>query len=231
MSDNSAAIPGARWDEFLTAGDKALRDRVRWGARVGLGSCPAVLVVDVLNGFCAPADDAETARDEFPLHTGDTSQAGVEGVRKLLDGARSAGVPVLYSRTRATTGLSPGRGRWADKNPDLAEETEPASQIVADVAPVTGDIVFTKDRPSAFFGTDLPAYLIELGVDSLVVCGTTTSGCVRATVTDAFSYNYRVAVALEATFDRYEAAHWLNLFDMDQKFADVMTVDAILASW
>lgn len=83
-----------------------------------------------------------------------------------------------------------------------------------------------KAKPSAFFGTPLLSVLIDLGVDSLVVCGGTTSGCVRATVVDAFSYNLAVAVAAEATFDRIEASHWMSLYDLNLKYAEVVSVGA-----
>jgi nicotinamidase-related amidase len=98
------------------------------------------------------------------------------------------------------------------------------------VAPEEGDILVPKRHPSAFFGTPLVSYLVEAGVDSLVVTGCTTSGCVRSSVTDAFSYNFRVSVPADAVYDRSPVVHEVNLFDMAQKYADVTTTDALLAA-
>jgi nicotinamidase-related amidase len=97
---------------------------------------------------------------------------------------------------------------------------------VAEIAPQPRDVVIGKLKPSAFFGTPLASYLLELKVDTLIVCGTTTSGCVRASVLDAFSLGYRVAVVEECTFDRGEVSHAINLFDMNAKYADVVSLEA-----
>jgi nicotinamidase-related amidase len=99
---------------------------------------------------------------------------------------------------------------------------------VAEIAPSERDLVIEKRKPSAFFGTTLASHLVSLKVDTLIICGTSTSGCVRATVTDAFSYDYRVAIAEEATFDRGQASHAMALFDLDMKYANVTPVDEIV---
>jgi nicotinamidase-related amidase len=101
-------------------------------------------------------------------------------------------------------------------------------QLHTDIEPQTGDIFIGKSKPSAFFGTMLVPYLVDLNADSLLVCGSTTSGCVRATVVDGFSYNYRMAVVKECTFDRFESSHAVNLFDMHMKYADVVAFDETL---
>jgi nicotinamidase-related amidase len=85
-----------------------------------------------------------------------------------------------------------------------------------------------KKHPSAFFGTPLASYLVDLQVDSLVVTGCSTSGCVRSTVVDAFAYNYKVLVPYDAVYDRSETVHKVNLFDMGQKYADVMSTDDVI---
>ncbi|MGX7677483.1 isochorismatase family protein [Jatrophihabitans sp. DSM 45814] len=117
-------------------------------------------------------------------------------------------------------------GRWLSKNTRRSEDSR-ADQtrrydIVEPLTPQPSDVVIQKTKPSAFFGTPLLPYLIDLGVDTLICCGTSTSGCVRSTVVDAFSNNLRVIVVEDATFDRVQTSHQLNLFDMDQKYADVM---------
>src|SRR5206468_12020615 len=105
---------------------------------------------------------------------------------------------------------------------------ETAYEIVAEIAPAPQDIVVYKQKPSGFFGTNMTAYLTLLGCDSVIVAGTTTSGCVRASVLDAFSLNYRVAIAEEGCFDRSQASHAINLCDMNAKYADVMKTSEVL---
>nr|MDX3809817.1 isochorismatase family protein [Bosea sp. (in: a-proteobacteria)] len=123
---------------------------------------------------------------------------------------------------------------WSWKNNRSKEDTLPASnldgnEIVADIAPGPHDLMVYKQKPSGFFGTNLASYLTLLGCDSVIMTGTTTSGCVRASVLDAFSLNYRVAVAEEACFDRSQASHAINLCDMNAKYADVVKTEEILA--
>src|SRR5205807_10255645 len=117
------------------------------------------------------------------------------------------------------------RGEEAGGSPGGVDGNE----IVAMIAPGPKDIVIRKQKPSGFFGTNLVSYLTLLGCDSVVVVGTTTSGCVRATVVDAFSLNYRVILAQEGCFDRSEASHALSLCDMHAKYADVLPTEEILA--
>ena len=103
------------------------------------------------------------------------------------------------------------------------------NEIVSAIAPGPRDIVVYKQKPSGFFGTNLASYLTLLGCDSVIITGTTTSGCVRATVLDAFSLNYRVAVVEEGCFDRSQASHAINLCDMNAKYADVVKTDEVLS--
>ena len=147
----------------------------------------------------------------------------------MLATAREVTVPLIYTmgeprRRQADV------GRWGGKNVRAAEEAaagqwDHGNRIVDEIAPQPDDLVIRKSKPSAFFGTPLASYLNEMGVDSVLLMGGTTSGCVRATVVDAFSFNYRVGIVLEGTFDRFAASHKINLFDMGAKYADVITMD------
>jgi maleamate amidohydrolase len=111
---------------------------------------------------------------------------------------------------------------WVRKQGRLGGRAARESEIVAQVAPERGDEVVTKDKPSAFFGTELARLLRDRGVHDLLVVGGTTSGCVRASVVDAFSHGFSVGVVADCVFDRSETSHAVNLFDMDQKYADVL---------
>jgi maleamate amidohydrolase len=102
------------------------------------------------------------------------------------------------------------------------------NEIMPQIAPGARDIVVPKQKPSGFHGTNLLSYLTMLGCDSVIVCGTTTSGCVRGTVIDSFSYNFRTAVIEDGCFDRSQASHAINLFDMHAKYADVVTSEEVI---
>lgn len=201
-----------------------------YGARQGFGERPALLVVDVSYGFCGdrPQPILESVR-RWHNSCGEEAWVAIAAISRLLAAARAKRVPVIYSTAPTPRGDGFGRGRWSDKNPRHAEADARAHEIVSDIAPLPYEIVIEKSKPSVFFGTMLAGYLVDLQADSLIVCGTTTSGCVRATVVDAFSHNYRVAVVEEATFDRSQASHWISLFDIDMKYADVCAADDVLA--
>jgi maleamate amidohydrolase len=218
-------------EAFLSARDKLVFARTGYGGRVGFGSRPVLLVVDANYAFCGekPRPILE-AVELWHNSCGEDAWRGVEAIARLVEVARARRVPIVY-----TTGISRpvagdfGLGRWPDKCPPIAGDDPGRSyEIVAPIAPRACDIVIEKGMPSAFFGTSLHAYLISLAADTLIVCGVATSGCVRATVVDGFSYTYRMIVVEEATFDRGEASHWINLFDMDMKYADVLKLDDVV---
>jgi nicotinamidase-related amidase len=119
-------------------------------------------------------------------------------------------------------------GRLSEKTPSIMTIPETGYRFPAAVAPRPGDVLLPKKHPSAFFGTPLASYLINLGVDTLVVTGCTTSGCVRGSVVDAFAYNFRALVPWDAVYDRSRVSHAVNLFDMSEKYADVMSVSDVL---
>lgn len=219
----------AIWDSFLSERDVQLIELSGYGGRDGFGARPALLVIDATVNFCGEErEDILVSVRKWRRSCGAQGWDAVPSISRLLAAARDAGVPVIYS-----TGVdAPGRpvfaGRRADKNRRGSEDAGAArsggNEIVAPIAPLPDEIVLRKTKPSIFFGTPLLSYLIDLKVDTLVCCGGTTSGCVRASVVDAFSHNYRVAVVEEATFDRVPAAHAMNLFDIDLKYGDVVSL-------
>jgi nicotinamidase-related amidase len=217
----------ATWDEFLSDQDRAVFTQAGYGTLAGFGKRPVVLVVDVNYNFCGdrPEPILESVK-RWPNSCGAVAWDAVAQTQRLLQAARGAGVPVFFSTGGSWGSTDFDRGRWVDKNPRNREEQSSSNgnDVVAQIAPLPHEIVLEKGKPSAFFGTLLTSYLADLGADSLIVCGTTTSGCVRASVVDAFSYNFRVAVVEECTFDRGEASHAIGLFDMHQKYADVVTL-------
>jgi nicotinamidase-related amidase len=214
------------WDTYLSEQDRLVMAKAGYGSRGRRGVRPALLVIDVTYAFCGdrPEPVLESIK-RWRNSSGEAAWAAVAHVRELLDGARAAGAPVIYTRGLGATVPS---GRWADKNTRAREDHDDHHEILREIAPRDGEPVLRKAKPSGFFGTPLASLLVDAGADSLIVCGGTTSGCVRATVVDGFSYNYPVAVAADACFDRVEASHWIGLFDMEMKYADVLPTADVL---
>jgi maleamate amidohydrolase len=221
------------WDPYLSERDKKLFPLIEFGRPAGFGRRPVVLVVDVSYAFTGERPEPIfQSVERWPNSTGEEGWAGIEVIGRLLEAARAKGLPVFYTTGPAKTpGGEFGLGRWRDKlgrELEDAARSELANKIVEEIAPRPSDIVIEKGKPSAFFATLLPAYLADLGADSLIVCGTTTSGCVRASVLDGFSYNYKMIVVEDGVFDRGEASHWISLFDMHMKYADVIPLDEVM---
>lgn len=185
---------------------------------VGAGVRPALLVCDMTNAF---------VDERWSTGCGDAARECVRNVVELLAIARSAGVPVAYSRGNRW-GSKAELGRWKSGGPRLldpsAADLDP-NAIYPDVAPIDGEAVVIKSKPSMFFGSHLSSVLNYHEVDTVVVTGLVTSGCVRATVVDAFSFNYRVVVPEQAVADRSPLSHKVNLLDMAVRYADVVPVD------
>lgn len=214
------------WDRFLSERDKRIFALAGYGARQGFGRRPAVLVVDVNYAFCGHRrEPIEQSVKTWRQSAGEAAWDALPVIEELITVARSRGLPVIYT-TDITREDKWDRGGFGWKNRRNAErpaETNlSGSTIVPQIAPMAGDIVIRKQKPSAFHGTNLLDYLILLQCDSLIVAGTATSGCVRATVVDAFSHNLRATLVEEACFDRSEASHAINLCDMNAKYADVL---------
>jgi maleamate amidohydrolase len=223
------------WNEFLTERDKAVFAAAGYGERGGFGKRPALLVIDVNYAFCGdkPEPILESIK-RWRNSCGEESGPAVAAIRNLVDKAHQKGLPVIYTTgVRREDNWDSGSWSWKNKRGGERPKT-PASnldgnQIVDEIAPSPQDIVIYKQKPSGFFGTNMASYLTLLGCDSVIVTGTTTSGCVRATVLDAFSLNYRVALAEEGCFDRSQASHAINLCDMNAKYADVVKTTEVLS--
>jgi len=223
------------WNRFLTERDKVVLATSGYGARGGLGKRPALLVIDVNWAFCG--DRPEPILDSIKRwrnSCGEDAWVAVPYIRSLIDKCHEKGVPVIYTTgVRREDNWDSGSWRWKNSRGEEDRHTVvtnlDGNEIVTPIAPGPQDIVVLKQKPSGFFGTNMVSYLTLLGCDSVIVSGTTTSGCVRATVLDAFSLNYRIAVVEEGCFDRSQASHAINLCDMNAKYADVVKTAEALA--
>lgn len=192
--------------------------------RLQPGRRPALLIVDVVTAYLTQGS---------PLFM-DSAAAALASNLRLANAARAAGVPVVFTNVQYKADGSDG-GVFYRKAPVLKAfvEGSPLGTFPDGLTPLTGERVFTKQYPSAFFGTSLASTLTAMGVDSVMLTGLTTSGCVRASCVDAMSHGFRTSVIAEACGDRHAAPHEANLFDMNAKYADVVSeveVVAFLAS-
>ena len=185
-----------------------------FGTRVGFGKKPAVAVVDFINAYTTPGS---------PLYAAPVVDAVKETV-DLLELARRKGVLVVYTRVvYAAHGMD--GGIFLQKVPALRRmvEGEPLAEIVPELPPASQDVVINKQYASAFFGTSLAALLTSQGVDTLILTGCSTSGCIRASAVDGMQYGFRVIVPRECVGDRRAEPHDANLFDIDSKYGDVVS--------
>lgn len=223
------------WERFLTDRDKEHAEKRGRKARIGFGKKPAILLIDLYRAvFGDKPQPLLEALDEWPASCGMAAWDSIPHIQSLLSTAREAGVPVAH--VTALDERNSGMKGWAVANrPSSAREMSPAQEerrkraydIIDEVAPIDGEVVLRKNSPSAFNGTPLENHFAHMGIDTVIVVGESTSGCVRASVVDAASRRYRVMIAEEGVFDRTEAAHAINLFDMDEKYADVLPLAEI----
>lgn len=223
------STPERPWSGPISEEDERRYAAAGFGRPVGLGRRPALLIIDVQYRTVGltPQPFFDSLRD-YTTSCGEAGWAAVPFIRRLLDTFRDKQLPVLYPHVAPKQSYD--AGRLGAKVPSIMDVPAKGYEFVAELAPREGDIVLPKRHPSAFFATPLVSYLINLGIDSLVVTGCTTSGCVRATVVDAFAYNFRVVVPADAVYDRAESVHRVNLFDMAQKYADVSTTEELVAA-
>jgi len=191
------------------------------GASSGIGVAPALVIVDFVVGFNDPAHFGGGNIDD-----------AVRATVPLLAFARAQGWPVAHTRVvYADDGSDAGAFTLKARGLVKLTETSPLSQIVPELTPVPGELVVRKRQASGFFGTELAGWLSFRRVDTVVVAGCTTSGCVRATVVDAVSHNFRTVVPTDCVGDRAIGPHEANLFDMGQKYADLTTGPELTALW
>jgi maleamate amidohydrolase len=193
-----------------------------------VGEKPALLLVDLYNSaFEGGARPVMDLLKEYPASCGEYAWNAIKPTLSLIDAARQAGIPVVHVTvdTRPQTDIPGGKASHRRR----ATISATTFELKTEFQPQTGDLVVYKKRASGFYGTPLASHLNRMEVKSLIVAGETTSGCVRATVADAYSCGFHTVVAEECCFDRAALPHKMNLFDMHHKYADVMHLDDILA--
>jgi maleamate amidohydrolase len=217
------------WDHLISENEKGAYRAAGFGRPTGIGQRPALLIIDVQYRTVGTERlPFWEAIKEFPTSCGEVAWDAVGNIARILAVFRASGWPVLYPYVSPKQTFD--TGRLSDKVPAIMGVAAKGYEFVAEIEPAEKDVLVPKKHPSAFFGTPLASYLINTGADTLVVTGCSTSGCVRGTVVDGFAYNYRILVPEDAVFDRSEVSHAVNLFDMSEKYADVMPTDEILTA-
>jgi maleamate amidohydrolase len=224
MTDASAP-----WAGVITDDDERRYEAAGFGKPGGIGSRPALLIIDAQYRTVgmAPKPFFQSVEEEFTTSCGDVGWEALGHVAELLPVFRANGWPVIYPYVAPKKAFD--QGRLGAKVPGIMEIADEGYEFVDIIAPEEGEILLPKRHPSAFFGTPLLSFLIERGIDTLVVTGATTSGCVRGTVVDGFSYNFHVVVPHDAVYDRSATVHGVNLFDMAQKYADVASTSEVMS--
>lgn len=224
--------PLAEWADLLGPDDLHTIAVAGFGGTVGIGPRPAVVVIDAQNFMLGPSTEGRVFPSACP-----TGTPALAATVRLLAGARSHGLPVIYTKVEYRRNGS-DYGVLTRKRAGSIErllgseywciEGTFGAKLHEAVAPEPADLVLVKKRQSAFYGTPLASHLVERGIDSLILAGGSTSNCVRTSAIDAVAHNYRVTVARDAVFDRFELSHRSSLFDIARQYGDVRDVDDIL---
>jgi nicotinamidase-related amidase len=193
-----------------------------FGLPTGFGERPAILVIDIMKAFTDPSN---------PLGSDLSTQ--IAATNRVLDAAHAAGAPVFFSLVAYDEPNCADAGIWGEKMTGLhgLVAGSPAVALDERLHREPHDAVFVKKYASCFFGTDLVSRLTARRIDTLVITGCTTSGCVRASAVDGIQYGFRPIVVREAVGDRSKPAHDQSLFDIQAKYGDVMNVDAVVATF
>ena len=208
------------WKDIID--DEILEIYEPYRREVHVGRNPAVLAIDLYNkAYQGGSRPLREVNRRYPGSCGENAWKAIEPTRALLTAARKAGLPVISTTRHADTDGAPTHRR-------MGKEAEELYHIKEELTPLPGELVIYKERASGFFGTPLIAHLRKIGSDSLIILGESTSGCVRASTVDAYSYGFHTVVVEECTYDRSMLSHKVNLFDLHHKYADVMHLDEVI---
>ncbi len=223
----------AIWDDVIPEADRKIYETAGWSKPGGFGKRPALLLVDIIYNFVGdPEEPIMDSIKKWRYSCGTVGWDGVRATARLVAKAREKKIPLFYTQWERRDDFL-DMGRWNDKNYRVDDPIDVTghhgNEIVKEVAPQPHDMVFVKKKPSAFFATSLASYLIDFGVDTVILTGTTTSGCIRSTAIDAFSYNYYTILPEECVWDRGQLSHKVNMFDINAKYGDVTPLANVLS--
>lgn len=214
------------WEDVID--DEIRAVNANYAERMGLRNRPALLCIDNYNAVYGDrAEPVLQALARFPSSCGVAAWNAIEPTQRLLAAARKRGIPVIHT-TRGESVHSPADRMYSTKRKNKGADPAWDYAHFAPLAPQPDELVVYKMRASVFYGTTLAANLTKLDVNTLIICGNSTSGCVRASVNDAYSQGYSVGIVEECVFDRNWLSHKVNLFDMNAKYGDAMFLEEVL---
>jgi maleamate amidohydrolase len=216
------------WESLLTETDKIVIEKGGYGQSRGLGKRPLLVIIDAQPNYIGADKPIAEQLDEWPSGGGDVAWKGIRKIEEIKKAAQQSNIPVLYTRNvQKKTIQFDSFSTKAKRDQTKYIDGNPAADILECLAPTNYDIVVDKSYASAFFGTPLISYLVKMQIDSLIIVGGSTSGCVRATAVDAVTHNYNVAVVEDAVFDRIDLSHKAALLDLWMKYCDVLPSEDI----
>lgn len=217
----------SHWLDVIPESERAIYEQAGYNQKQPYGSKPALLIIDVVTSFAGSRGQTlSEAIAQYRTACGEAAWKALPHIKKLIEACRTAKIPVIYSKTDLHYAALTG-GSTKSALPGMQRDAQ-AEEILPEIAPEPGDLIISKTRASAFFKTPLTLYLTQHGIDMLFVCGTSTSGCVRASTVDAFSHGYRTFLVEECCFDRSYFSHAVSLFEMNAKYADVIPLQEAL---
>lgn len=216
------------WEEFVPRDELDQLAALGFGERQTPGHSPCLVVVDVVMSFLGPRPGSDEPAPRTAC--GPMGWERLPTIARLVDSARAAGVPVVFTKGDVQDKTFCGGSMKTTRDPSVSR-TVHSAPFPDELVPRADEYVLSKPKPSAFFQAPLALYLIRNGIDTLILAGTTTSGCIRATAVDASAYNFKVFVVEDACFDRSRFAHAANLFDIQMKYGDVICADEAEATF
>lgn len=217
------------WTKYLTEDDRLVIEKGGYGKRRGLGQRPMLVVIDAQYNYVGEDRPVGEQLAEWPSGGGAAAWAAIRRIRPLVELARGAGVPVLFTRNVQKNLAFDSFGTKSQRDQSRYVEGHRGTFIVDELTPVSGDLTLDKAYASIFYGTPLLSWLVKLRIDSLILVGGSTSGCVRASAVDAVTRNFNVAVVEDCVYDRISISHAAGLLDMWMKYCDVMNSEEAAA--
>lgn len=217
------------WEDALTENDRLVIEKGGYGVKRGLGKKPLLVIIDVQLNYVGADKPIADQLDEWPSGGGEEGWKAIRRIEQLKQAAKENNIPVFYTRNvQKKTSNFDSFAAKAKRDNTKYIDGHPAADIVKELAPDDHDLVIDKSYASAFFGTPFISYLIKMGIDSLILVGGSTSGCVRATAVDAVTHNFNVVVVEDCVYDRIELSHKAALLDLWMKYCDIETSEEIL---
>lgn len=218
------------WDGCISPDEKEIIEQGGYGQRHTLGARPALLLIDLQCNFVGEDRPTLEQLERYPSGVGEAAWRALENTRGVIEAARRAGIPFVYTVVRGKTTVIEGHPMSWDitgglvRSPDFMSERDPGAAIVEGFGPEAsrGDIVIEKSYASAFFATPLVSYLIRRRIDSVLLVGGTMSGCVYATALDASSYGFNVGVVADCVFDRTPSSAMSSMLDIHMKYGSIL---------